>query len=119
MDNPRGVSSHHVLQRAFGDAYFRREKGRHATLLFCALERRVLVKARCGRKKEIMAMGTDVDNAVIKLCSQYKRPVSIDDVARDLNTSTSEIIRFVSAHLQMNILEGSMDALMPGPAMGL
>ena len=30
---PRGVSSHHVLRRAFGDAYYRREKVRHATLL--------------------------------------------------------------------------------------
>ena len=34
--NPRGVSSHHVLRRAFGDAYMRRENVRHATLLFCA-----------------------------------------------------------------------------------
>ena len=34
MVNPRGVSSHHVLQRAFGDAYMRREKVRHATLFF-------------------------------------------------------------------------------------
>ena len=33
---PRGVSSHHVLVRAFGDAYRRREKVRHATLLFRA-----------------------------------------------------------------------------------
>ena len=32
--NPRGVSSHHVFQRAFGDAYMRRENVRHATLLF-------------------------------------------------------------------------------------
>ena len=31
---PRGVSSHHVLLWAFGDAYFRRENVRHATLLF-------------------------------------------------------------------------------------
>ena len=29
----------------------RREKARHATLLFCALERRVLVKVRRERKK--------------------------------------------------------------------
>ena len=36
MDNPRGVSSNHVLSRAFGDAYCRRENVRHATLLFCA-----------------------------------------------------------------------------------
>ena len=36
--NPRGVSSHHVLFRAFGDAYFRRENVRHATLLFRARE---------------------------------------------------------------------------------
>ena len=27
------MSSHHVLQRAFGDAYIRRENVRHATLL--------------------------------------------------------------------------------------
>ena len=67
----------------------------------------------------VKVTGTDVDQTVAKLYSQYKRPVSIDDVARDLNTSTSEIIRFVSTHLQMNILDGSMDALMPGPAMGL
>ena len=33
---PRGVSSHHVLRRAFGDAYMRRENVRHATLLSCA-----------------------------------------------------------------------------------
>ena len=33
---PRGVSSHHVLVRAFGDALCRRENVRHATLLFCA-----------------------------------------------------------------------------------
>ena len=33
---PRGVSSHHVLVRAFGDAYMRRENVRHATLLFRA-----------------------------------------------------------------------------------
>ena len=33
---PRGVSSLHVLVRAFGDAYMRRENVRHATLLFCA-----------------------------------------------------------------------------------
>jgi hypothetical protein len=30
------VSSYHVLTRAFGDAYMRRENVRHATLLFCA-----------------------------------------------------------------------------------
>lgn len=30
----RGVSSHHVLFRAFGDAYFRRENVRHAAFLF-------------------------------------------------------------------------------------
>ena len=35
----RGVSSHHVFQRAFGDAYRRRENVRHATLLF---------RAECG-----------------------------------------------------------------------
>ena len=33
---PRGVSSHHVLSWAFGDAYIRRENVRHATLLFRA-----------------------------------------------------------------------------------
>ena len=33
---PRGVSSHHVLTQAFGDAYMRRENVRHATLLFRA-----------------------------------------------------------------------------------
>ena len=33
---PCGVSSHHVLVRAFGDAHHRRENVRHATLLFCA-----------------------------------------------------------------------------------
>ena len=31
---PRGVSTHHVLRRAFGDAYYRRENVRHATFLF-------------------------------------------------------------------------------------
>ena len=36
MDNPRGVSSYHVLLWAFGDALYRRENVRHATLLFCA-----------------------------------------------------------------------------------
>ena len=36
---PRGVSSNHVLLRAFGDALHRRENVRHATLLFRALER--------------------------------------------------------------------------------
>ena len=36
---PRGVSSHHVLLWAFGDAYMRRENVRHATLLF---------RAECG-----------------------------------------------------------------------
>ena len=35
---PRGVSSDHVLSRAFGDAYFRRVKVRHATLLFSVSE---------------------------------------------------------------------------------
>jgi len=34
--NPRGVSSNHVFQRAFGDAYCRHENARHATLLFRA-----------------------------------------------------------------------------------
>ena len=33
MDNPRGVSSYHVLLWAFGDAYMRRENVRHATFL--------------------------------------------------------------------------------------
>ena len=33
MVNPRGVSSHHVFQRAFGDAYRRRENVGHA--MFC------------------------------------------------------------------------------------
>ena len=47
--NPRGVLSHHVLQRAFCDALYRRENVRHATLLFCALERRVFVKVRRRR----------------------------------------------------------------------
>ena len=35
---PRGVSSHHVLVQAFGDALCRREKVRHATLLFLRQE---------------------------------------------------------------------------------
>ena len=33
---PRGVSSFHVLVRAFGDAYMRRENVRHATFFVCA-----------------------------------------------------------------------------------
>ena len=35
-EQSRGVSSCHVLLRAFGDAYMRRDDVRHATLLFCA-----------------------------------------------------------------------------------
>ena len=46
MVNPRGVSSDHVLTRAFGDAYMRRENVRHATLLFCAEGGDVQPKAR-------------------------------------------------------------------------
>ena len=30
------MSSDHVFYQAFGDAYFKRENVRHATLLFCA-----------------------------------------------------------------------------------
>ena len=33
---PRGVSSHHVFRRAFGDALYRRENVRHATLFLSA-----------------------------------------------------------------------------------
>ena len=40
--------SNHVYYRAFGDASYRREDVRHATLLFCALERWGLVKTRRG-----------------------------------------------------------------------
>ena len=42
--NPRGVSSNHVLSRAFGDAYIRRENVRHATFSFCASTRPALVE---------------------------------------------------------------------------
>ena len=49
---PRGVSSHHVLSRAFGDAYYRRENVRHATLLFCAGRGGVKQKARKRSNKE-------------------------------------------------------------------
>ena len=41
---PRGVSSHHVLVRAFGDALYRREDVRHATLLF--------LRQECQRARE-------------------------------------------------------------------
>lgn len=50
MDNPRGVSSHHVLVRAFGDALCRREKVRHATLLFRAEGRMCPVELARERK---------------------------------------------------------------------
>ena len=60
MDNPRGVSSCHVLSWAFGDAYLRRENVRHATLLFCALggraiERKGAVTRRLQDGKELLA----------------------------------------------------------------
>ncbi len=40
---PRGVSSNHVLRRAFGDAYLKHENVRHATLLFCAFGGRAFI----------------------------------------------------------------------------
>lgn len=50
MVNPRGVSSDHVLLWAFGDAYYRRENLRHATLFFCAVSR--LACQKVGAEKE-------------------------------------------------------------------
>ena len=49
---PRGVSSHHVFRRAFGDAYCRHENVRHATL-FSAQECKRANYWR-GKKREKM-----------------------------------------------------------------
>ena len=40
------MSSDHVLRRAFGDAFYRRENARRATLLFCAKGVNVTVRLR-------------------------------------------------------------------------
>ena len=55
--DPRGVSSHHVLIRAFGDAYYRREKdkARHSSFLRKGVSFRQRGK---GRKKIGSIAGT-------------------------------------------------------------
>ena len=50
---PRGVLSSHVFQRAFGDAYRRRENVRHATLLFRAEGVNVRTMAREKKNKNV------------------------------------------------------------------
>ena len=74
--NPRGVSSHHVLLRAFGDAYMRRENVRHATLLFCALERRALSKQGAGREENKMSncmQEKDLKDIIVGSIKQYEK----------------------------------------------
>ena len=88
----RGVSLLHVLSRAFGDAYMRRENVRHATLLFCALERRAWVNVRRGRKKEkkmsySVAKVSKVYQEIRAICRKYPECKSLDEakVKRDLD----------------------------------
>ncbi len=66
-----------------------------------------------------MIAGRDVDKSVAKLYAQYKRAVSIGEVANDLNVSVQQISRFVTAHLRQGTLEGDPSAIVPGSAMGL
>ena len=61
----------------------------------------------------------DVCEGVITLYVKYKRPVSIDEIADFLGTSSSVIRQFVVTYLQLGILEGAETGLQPGPAMGL
>jgi hypothetical protein len=70
---PRGVSSHHVLLWAFGDAYFRREKVRHATLLFCAKSANVQGNRR-GKRRGYMRCRSieDVVGEVMRLINEEK-----------------------------------------------
>ena len=88
----RGVSSHHVLTRAFGDAYMRHENVRHATLLFCALERRALVKTGAGERWEnkmsySVAKVSKVYQEIRAICRKYPECKSLDEakVKRDLD----------------------------------
>ena len=57
---PRGVSSHHVFRRAFGDALYRRENVRHATLFLSAQGGMVEKQQaqRKGRKNENRNLGS-------------------------------------------------------------
>ena len=70
---PRGVSSLHVLVRAFGDAYMRRENVRHATLLFCAFGGWVLVlaKARENRWRYLRGNGSTEQQFAINRERQF------------------------------------------------
>jgi len=52
VDNPRGVSSHHVLFRAFGDALCRRENVRHATFCYPLLGAAALVEFKGWKNRD-------------------------------------------------------------------
>lgn len=78
MDNPRGVSSCHVLSWAFGDAYCRRENVRHATLLFsavggCATESRETAKGK--HKMYCTKCGNQVNDAAA-FCTKCGAPMN-------------------------------------------
>lgn len=66
-----------------------------------------------------MAIGNDVVDAVTRLYASRKQPVSIDDVAKDLGRSTSEIQSYVEVNLKLSRLEGTVHMLEPGRAQGL
>ena len=66
------MSSHHVLFRAFGDAYFRRENVRHATFLFRAGGVNVQIKA-WGNEERM-----DWINDVIKMMTAVSEQASCE-----------------------------------------
>ena len=69
--NPCGVSSHHVLTQAFGDAYCRHENVRHATLSICVEGG----SARIRRKIEECRMN---DMSEEKLLRAIQNAISIE-----------------------------------------
>ena len=89
---PRGVSSHHVLSRAFGDAYCKRENVRHATLLFCA--KSVTVQGN-GVEKDYMYMLGRKKDLEHRMFSE-RRNLSAQYRQKNVDTVTiSEIIEFL------------------------
>ena len=77
---PRGVSSFHVLVRAFGDAYFRRENVRHATF-FSAPRRDVplLTEARKEDRTVVIKKLMMLSAVSCMICSTWAATETVGD----------------------------------------
>ena len=95
MDNPRGVSSYHVLVRAFGDAYMRRENVRHATLLFRAESVNVRVT---GAEEGGMGMAKAETSQELRQSLDWGNKVSFCD---DKIVSVAEVVKTLVDNLHL------------------